>query len=129
MSSDPAVVADAEILGHHLAQLQDCIANIDKVRGVTKLPPAWIFIDAGTIISEQEARRDIARAPDLFARAKQVRTADNAHTARFYEAFRKSHVRPIEVTQSLAAFHADPNLVKDFCEPAEIKIDRPGIPG
>ncbi len=105
LSSDPALVADADLLAERLPRLMEALDQIDRLRKGTGLNlPAWIFLFPGTIITEEAARRDAARAPSVLAKAQEVRARDSANLASFYETFRSGRSEPVVIEQSLRDF-------------------------
>lgn len=103
MSSSPALVADATLLEARLPRLHEALAQIDRLREQTNLRlPAWIFLSRSTIITEEEARRDVARAPSVIAEAQKVRERDRANLAAIYNLGRRHGIPPVVVEQSLS---------------------------
>lgn len=105
LSSDGAVLRDADILSLILPRLNDSLAELDRLRVSTGLNlPAWIFLGPTWIMAEEEARGEVARAAAVFAKATDVRKIDAKHIEglqNFYRLSRVGKCEPVMVTQSI----------------------------
>ena len=125
VSSNGAALFDADSLSMRLPQLKDSLAALDRVRASTGLRlPAWIFISPTTIMTEEAARSDVARADAVLARADEVRDRDANRNAAFYEMARFTRrTEPVVVSQDIREFGLDPQTAARAALGEELKKD------
>lgn len=104
-SSDGAALFDSDALSIRLPHLKDSLAEIDRLRASTGLRlPAWVFVTPQTIMTEEAARNDVARADAVFAKASEVRSRDSERDRTFFAMCRSQRCEPVVVTQNIGDF-------------------------